>query len=100
MPRRAVGGPAPIQQSYRAGMKRDYSRDQMPNSSLWNIIDFLPEVVDAPMQKRGGYAYASGSTAAITSTSDHIIAGLWAPFSASGVNLFFDEDGHAFATTA
>ena len=96
---RGSSGPAPIQGSYRLGMKRDYSRDQMPPNSLWNILDFLPEVVDAPLQKRGGYSYASGATSAITSTSDHIVAGLWAPYSAGAVNLFFDEDGHAFART-
>ena len=93
-------GPIPIQQSYRLGMKRDYSRDQMPQGSIWNILDFLPEVVDAPMQKRGGWSHASGATSAITSTSDHITAGIWAPFTAGSVNLLFDEDGHAFAVTA
>lgn len=93
-------GPSPVQQTYRAGMKRDFSRDQMPPGSVWNILDFLPEVVDAPLQKRGGWSMASGATSAITSTSDHIVAGLWAPFSAGSVNVFFDEDGHAFAVTA
>ena len=94
--------PVKVAQAFRDGMKRDFSRDQMPPNTLWNSVDFIPEILGAPIRKRGGYTYQGAATSAVTSTSDHIQAGLVAPFSlrSSPSNIAFDEDGHAFEITS
>lgn len=59
--------PYPIQSSF-SGMARDYSRDQLPSGYVWNMQDFFPNMLGAPLRKRGGWAYASsalGSTARV-----------------------------------
>ena len=51
--------PAPVQTTYKGGMKRDGAREAMPQGACWNLVDFLPEVLGAVLRKRGGYEYAS-----------------------------------------
>ncbi len=57
--------PMTIHSSY-AGMSQDYSRDEMPPSSVWNLVDYFPNVLGAPLRKRGGYVYASSAISAAT----------------------------------
>ncbi len=52
--------PFTLQSSY-AGMAQDYSRDEMPPTSLWNLVDYIPNVLGAPLRKRGGWVNASSS---------------------------------------
>lgn len=91
-----MADPIPFLGSYKNGMKRDYAREDMPPDSLWNIIDVLPEVLDARARKRGGYTHASQAISAVTSTADYIAAGIFAPFSAGNSILIFDDDGRAY----
>lgn len=86
----------PLQTSFRGGMKRDYAREAMPEDTLWNIIDILPEVIDARGRKRGGWENASQAISAVTATAARIVSGIFAPYSAGDSNLAFDEDGRAY----
>ncbi len=75
-------------------MKRDFPRDQMPKDSVWNLVDYIPEILGAPLRKRGGWVWASPPLGA---SSQYVISGIIAPFSAGKKNIVFDEDGRAAA---
>lgn len=60
-----MGQPVTIHSAY-AGMSQDMARDQLPPASLWNLVDFIPNALGAPLRKRGGYVYASSSISAAT----------------------------------
>jgi len=60
-----MGQPLVIHSSY-AGMSQDYARDQMPPNSVWNLVDYFPNVLGAPLRKRGGTVYASSAISATT----------------------------------
>ena len=93
--------PARLLNSFAALMKRDISRDNLPQDSLWNVVDVFSEILGAPLRRRGGYLYASQNFAtAVTATADHVTAGIWVPFSNGAVNVAFDEDGRAYAVTS
>lgn len=47
--------------SQYAGMARDSSRDALPPPYVWNLQDFIPNQLGAPLRKRGGYVYASSA---------------------------------------
>lgn len=81
-------------------MKRDFPRSAMPQDSLWNIIDLLPEVLDAPARKRGGYSHASAAVSGESGSSDRITGGIWAPFSAGDALIAFDAAGYAYNFTS
>lgn len=55
--------PVTIHSAY-AGMAQDMARDQLPAATLWNIVDFIPNALGAPLRKRGGYVYASSAVTA------------------------------------
>ena len=55
--------PITLHSSY-AGMAQDYSRDQLPPSTVWNMVDFFPNSLGAPLRKRGGWVYASSAISA------------------------------------
>lgn len=90
--------PVPVLRSFSNGMKRDFARDRMPPNTLWNSVDMVSDILGAPIRKRGGYTYEGAATSSITASSDHIVAGLFAPFKYRSVatNVAFDEDGFAF----
>ena len=60
--------PSPIHTAY-AGMAQDSSRDQLPAQTLWNIVDYIPNLLGAPLRKRGGWVYASSAVSATTAAS-------------------------------
>jgi hypothetical protein len=57
--------PITLHSSY-AGMAQDVSRDQLPASTVWNMVDFFPNALGAPLRKRGGWVYASSAISAAT----------------------------------
>jgi hypothetical protein len=91
-----MASPIRVQPDFSGAMKRDFSRTDLPSDSLWNLIDFLPEVLAAPLRKRGGYEYASQDIASVTASAAYIIAGITAPFSDGKSILAFDEDGRVY----
>src|SRR5215471_19012113 len=38
---------------------RDFPRDAMPNNYLWDVCDFVPEIVDASLTGRGAWPWGS-----------------------------------------
>lgn len=94
--------PTPVVNSFRQGMKRDFARTAMPAEALWNMIDLLPEVIEAPARKRGGYSHESlsMSAASASSAATYLTAGIFAPFSAGDSLITTDEDGVLYAFTA
>lgn len=85
-----------VMQSFREGMKRDFAREAMPEGSLWNSVDFLPEIISSKLRKRGGFVYASQDLNAVQATATQVASGLWAPFTAGESILVFDEDGRVY----
>lgn len=92
--------PFTVQPGYRLGMKRDGARESMNPESVWNAYDWLPEVLDARLRKRGGYEYASENLATIQATASYVAAGIFAGYSDGSSVLAFDEDGRAYEIEA
>lgn len=64
-----------LARGYSRGIKRDASRDQLPAGALWNLVDYIPNVLGAPLRKRGGWgfgsdAFGAGSYAAACAFAD------------------------------
>jgi len=53
-----MGAPVSLLGQARA-FARDYPRDQMPPGFLWDTVDFVPAVVDAPLTGRGRWFWGS-----------------------------------------
>lgn len=96
--------PSPLQNTWHQGMKRDYSRSNMPSATLWNAVDVIANY-GAPLRSRAGWTNHSQDIASVTAASaTHIRAGIFATFATSGGaevqrNLAIDEDGHLFDVT-
>ena len=67
------------------GFARDFARDQMPKGYLWDILDYVPAIIDAPLTGRGGWEYAS------TDLGADVAAGIRANFP-SGERLLVVSD--------
>ena len=53
-----MGTPTSVLRGARA-FARDYPRDVMPPGYLWDVVDFVPQIVDASLTGRGGWVWAS-----------------------------------------
>jgi hypothetical protein len=58
--------PYPLDSNFSAGMRQDFSRDALPGGSVWNMVDFIPSELQAPIAKRGGWTYTGGAMAGVT----------------------------------
>lgn len=72
--------PTLLQRDYSRGVKRDFPRDAMPAGALWDCVDFIPDIIGAPLRKRGGWPYGSdafgaGSYAAAVAFADFTTGG-------------------------
>jgi hypothetical protein len=88
--------PQTIQPTWKMAMKRDFPREQMPKGSVWNMVDYLPEVLNSSLRKRGGYVHESQDISVVQGSASALIAGLYAPYSSAASILVFDEDGRAY----
>jgi hypothetical protein len=91
-----VANPIVLQDSFDQGVKRDYSRDQLPKGSVWYASDLIPRL-GAKLRQRGGWSNQSNDIAATTATASYVIGGIYAPFAAAAKNLAFDEDGRLYS---
>ena len=91
--------PTLLQNSFVAGMRRDFSRNQLPQGSCWDIKDYIPNE-GAPLRGRGGYAYASPDLSTVNAATTYVTGGIFAPFSAAAANVCVDEDGRVYSFTA
>lgn len=85
----------PLQQVWR-GMRQDEERGRMVRGALWNMVDVVPEIDDAPAGKRGGWAYGSNDISATKGTASYVSSGLFAPFNAGAKLVAIDEDGELY----
>jgi hypothetical protein len=81
-------------------MRRDEERTQMKKGACWNLVDFIPDLDDAPLGKRGGWTYGSNDISGTTSTASHVVAGVYADFSTGSQNCVLDEDGELYVVSA
>lgn len=91
----------PLQGTFER-MIRDVPRDRLPADACWNLVDYLPGL-DAPLTKRGGWAYASNdisASSASAASATYVAAGGYAPFSAAAKNCAIDEDGNLYTIAA
>lgn len=88
--------PTTLHQRYSLGMRRDHGREDLPEDALWNLVDFIPDVLDARLRKRGGWVNASQDINGIQGTAAWIAAGIVADYTAGQSKLAFDEDGRAY----
>ena len=56
------------------GFGHDWPRDRMPEGYLWDMADFVPQLLDTQLTGRGGWVYVSDAS------DGDIIAGIQAPF--------------------
>lgn len=82
--------PYPVDTVVSDGMKRDFNRAQMPGGSCWNLVDFIPDQLGAPLRTRGGWAY--GDSGAMTSVTS-IKGVVYAPFSGGSKLLAVGQNG-------
>lgn len=81
-------------------MRRDHPRDRMPEGTAWNLVDYIPEELGAPLTKRGGWSFESANIASTTASAAYVAAGAYAPFAAGSKNCAIDEDGRLYTITS
>lgn len=72
-------------------MVRDFPRNRMPQGSLWNAVDYIPDN-GAALRERGGWGNAA-SVSAVSATASRIVAGIHGPFASGSQLLAIDDDG-------
>ena len=90
-----MASPIPLQLEY-GGICRDYPRDQLPPGYIWECIDFVPQILSAPLTKRGGFKYGSTAMGATSSVKGL----LYAPFASGVLNLAITSDNHLYSFTS
>lgn len=91
-----MASPFPLDDSWALGMRRDYARDSMPPGSAWNLVDWIPNELQAPLRKRGGWTYVGGAMAGVTQMQTLC----WAPFSAGSQLVGVSQDGNVWNVLA
>lgn len=90
-----MANPFPIQQSW-PGIDRDRSRDAMRPGTSFNLQDYIPDRLDAPLRKRGGWTMQSTAMGASTFVTDL----LHAPFSSGTKLLATGSDANLYDNTS
>lgn len=73
------------------GMVQDFPRNALPKGRCWNLVDFIPQALGAPLTERGGWAFASPAFTAVDASAASVRAGVEAPFT-GGVQLVTIDD--------
>lgn len=81
-----MGAPTSLLGQARA-FARDFPRDEMPRGYLWDVVDYVPTLLDASLTGRGAWYWASEVM------SDDPVNGLLAPFSGGDKLLVIDRAG-------
>jgi hypothetical protein len=63
-------------------MVRDVPRDRLPNDAVWNMVDWIPSQLGAPLTKRGGYPYESQDLTTILAGAEYVEQVVYVPFAA------------------
>ncbi len=78
------------------GMFRDAPRDGLPAGRAWNMIDLIPQRLSAPLQRRGGFSYASPALGSCTYVQGIVRT---PEYGAGAFNLAVGSDGHVYKYT-
>src|SRR5262252_4809258 len=87
-----MGAPTSLLGQARA-FARDFARDQMPKGYLWDVVDYVPQVVDAGLTGRGGWRWGTAPL------GGDIESGILAPVTWTDSSLHI-EDQLLFQTSA
>src|SRR5215468_278839 len=79
-----MAAPVSLLQGARA-FARDYARDAMPPGYLWDVCDFVPQIIDASLTGRGGWVWASNPLGGDVET------GILAAFLSGGEQLLVQD---------
>lgn len=71
-------------------MRQDTARDALLNGAIWNMVDFIPNELQAPIAKRGGWTYYASAMGGVT----QMTALCNAAFAANPKLLGIDSAGH------
>lgn len=86
--------PTPLQTSF-VGMRRDMDRSQIGANYLWNLIDFIPNRREAPLDQRGPWGYAGS---AFGGSPGRVIGLCDAPQNGGHYLLAVDSKGQVYRT--
>lgn len=91
------GKPRILQQSWSKGMRTDVAPEQVGENAAASIVDWIPDLLGAPLEKRGGWEYQGGTLIVTGSTEADWITGLvHAPFNGGSQLVAVDNDGKVF----
>ena len=82
-----MGRPSALLQEANS-FARDYPRDRMPQGYVWDMVDFVPVLLDAQLTGRGGWKWGSA-----LHTAD-FAGGIYAPFKDGDKLLVVDVNGN------
>jgi hypothetical protein len=74
-------------------MKRDYSRDALPRNAAWNLVDYIPSHLGAPLRKRGGWSYASPNLTGLRAATASVLTVGYGRVATGNELVAVDEDG-------
>lgn len=77
-------------------MKRDFDRAQMPSGSAWNLVDYIPDELGAPLRGRGAWPYIGGAMTSVTAVK----AMVYAPFAAGAKTLGIGQNAELWEVSA
>lgn len=69
---------------------RDYARDHLPSGFLWDIVDFVPAIIDAQLTSRGGWIWGSTPMGGDPET------GIYATFTNGEKTIVQAANGHLY----
>src|SRR5882672_4841403 len=70
---------------------RDYPRDQMPAGYLWDVVDYVPTLIDTSLTGRGSWKWGSDAMAG------NIQGGVLASFSTGEQLLVITDAGNCYS---
>lgn len=76
-----MSSPTPLQREF-VRMVRDKSRDRLDPSECWDLVDYIPNILGAPLTKRGGWSYHGVTLNSLNASAGQPHTVLYAPFSA------------------
>ena len=83
-----------------AGMMQDVPRDRLPKNKAWNIVDYIPAILGAPIAERGGWAYASSALTDYDASATYAKGVFFAPFAGGSQLLAIDDHSHLLEITS
>ena len=69
---------------------RDYARDRLPRGFLWDMADYVPNLLDSQLTSRGGWTWGS------TMLGGKVVGGIYAPYKAGDKLLVIADNGQLY----